>query len=101
MVEKRLARTAFEITLEGLSPFLAFESGCRVNLPRREFGCVRDLSRIMLDEALFQVCGFSGVSLPRMRERLLEVNVMEIIRRVSPPSPRGLRRAATAFHADD
>jgi hypothetical protein len=54
-MEKRATGAVFEVTLEGRRPFLALERRRRPNLPRSEFGRVRNPPRIVLDEALFQI----------------------------------------------
>jgi hypothetical protein len=67
--------------LECHCSLVAFERQCSPNLPGREFGSVRNASRIVLYEALFQIGRNSGVNLLRMGEGLQDVNVMEMVHR--------------------
>ena len=99
-MEKCPAGTAFEVTLEGRRPFLAFERRCRPNLPRIEFGRVRNSARIVLRQALFQIGRDTGVNLLRMGKGLQNVNVMEIVHQFSPPSRFALWRVAFAVSGE-
>ena len=67
--------------LDRLHGLVAFERRYSPNLPGREFGSVRNASRIALHEALLQIGGNSGVNLVRIGERLLDISVMEMVHR--------------------
>ena len=88
-VEKCPTGAGLEVTLECGRPFPAFERRCRPNFPRSEFGRVRNSSRIMLSEAPFHIGRNSGVNLIGIGKRLQDVNLMEFVHRVSPPSLAG------------
>ena len=88
-VEKCPTGAGLEVPLECSRPFPAFERRCRPNFPRSEFGRVRNSPCIVLGEAFFQMGGDSGVNLIGIGKRLQDVNLMEFVHRVSPPSLAG------------
>jgi len=70
-----VAGTAFQIPLEVLRLLDCLERDLQFALPRAELGCMRTLSRIMIREALPEVCGVTDITLIGMAQALDHVSI--------------------------
>ena len=74
---KRTTRTGFEVTFEIKGNIPPLDCDHRINHPRLELGCMRDISRIVLRKAGLQVLRTTDIMMRMGRNIGKHVDVMK------------------------